>query len=57
MAFTIKYNLTDGSSHCGRLLDTVTTESIGKGEVRNDRVGTNYPILIEGVVFVVTRPG
>ena len=52
----IQYDLADGSAHCRRLLNAMTTETVSKDEVRNDRVGTNYPILIQSVVVIVTSP-
>ena len=35
----------------------MATESVSEDEVLNDRVGTNYPILVQGVVVIVTCPG
>lgn len=53
---SIQNHLTHGPAHCWGLLYAMTTEPIGKYEVAEDRMSSDDPILIKGVIFVESSP-
>ena len=56
MCFPVYYDLTDSPAYSWRLLDSMSAESINKYEIGNDRVRTNYSILVKSVELVIASP-